>query len=120
MELDTYRDMVPIDMQVALVQRDRVFEEYSRELMSVSRSRDYYAERVSELRQQLEDQQNHSRDLVAKINMRPGLRCISKWGGYHIALSRNVGNASGEGAVAMVAGLDAAWGFFFKESLLGL
>ena len=42
-------------------------------------------------------------DTIYKVRWRPGLRCISPYGGYSIALARNYGHCSTKVAVKMMA-----------------
>ena len=56
-------------------------------------------------------------ELVEQICYRPGLRNISKFGGYNLAIKRNIGHASCESATAMVAG-DAINGGFSDKNII--
>ena len=49
-------------------------------------------------------------ELKAQVNFRPGLRNISCFGGYALAERRNMGHASSETTVKMVASSELAGG----------
>ena len=56
-------------------------------------------------------------ELMEQLCYRPGLRNISNFGGYNLALKRNIGHTSCEAATAMVAG-DAINGGFTSKNII--
>ena len=80
----------------------------------------HYWDNASKVASQLVESKAESRQLIAKINFRPGLRNVSCFGGYSLAIKRNdAGASTGAGAAAMlVAGDDFRGGLHDKKVVL--
>ena len=67
----------------------------------------HFRDKASKLASQLVESKAESRQLIAKINFRPGLRNVSCFGGYSLAIKCNdAGASTGAGAAAMLVGGD--------------
>ena len=80
----------------------------------------HYKQKAKTLDAQLVGVKTERSQLLAKINFRPGLRHVSCFGGYSLALKRNdAGTSTGAGAAAMlVAGDDFRGGLHDKKVVL--
>ena len=67
---------------------------------------------------QLVAQRNLHEESMALVNFRPGLRNISKFGAYNVALKRNFSHTSASSAVAMLAGDEINGAFFAKSGAI--
>jgi len=74
------------------------------EKASMARSRSYYKNKCIVLENSKGELQDKLVALESKINYRPGLRNISLYGGYLLAVKRNIGNTGSKSLVAIVAG----------------
>ena len=100
-----------LQLQLVLAQKQESLAKLQVEFQAVTKSRNYYKAMCSTLREQLVDSRAETASLVRLTNFRPGKRNISTYGGYAVALGRNLGHASAETAIAMIAGQPHQGGF---------
>ena len=110
-----YAQFSESELRVAIVAKDQELDLLKQERQSLSKSRLYYQNRCGALQLQLGQAQSEMRDLVSRVNYRPGLRNISRYGGYNLALKRALGHASAEATILMVAGSYEAGAFSSKK-----
>lgn len=103
------------ELQLALARKGEELNHMKAELKRVRDQRDYHAHRGAKLQHALLDERCQTMALVAKLNFRPGLKCISCFGGYSLALRRNIGNASAAVTAKMVAGSEEQGGLHDKK-----
>ena len=89
------------------------------QLKAAQRMARYYKGKSSTLQGQLVQVRQESQQLVAKINVRPGSRNVSTFGGYSLAIKRNAAGHVGAAAAAqLVAGDDFRGGLHDKNIVL--
>ena len=99
------------DMQLVVFRQTELIQSMKAQMKNISKNRDYYEQRSDTLQHKLNEEIEKCTTLVAHTNFRPGLRRISLYGGYTLALRRSFGNASAGVAAKMVAGAEDNGGF---------
>ena len=99
----TYDGISQLDLQLLCVEKDEHAADLQEQLRKTSQSRQFFISRCQRLKDENLMLVQHIDDQRARICWRPG-RHITMFGGYNLALRRNLSNA-GAGVVAtMVAG----------------
>ena len=99
------------DMQLVVFRQTELIQSMKAQMKNIIKNRDYYKQRSDTLQHKLNEEIEKCTTLVAHTNFRPGLRRISLYGGYTLALRRSFGNASAGVAAKMVAGAEDNGGF---------
>ena len=76
------------DLQLVVLQHNEALARMQRDILNLQKNRDYYKGRCDMLAVRLHDEPQQNLDLVMRLNFRPGLRKVSSFGGYSLALRR--------------------------------
>ena len=116
--------LVPVDSQevtaLAQVSQDDTIAELRAHLQRAQKQARYYKSKAIVAFQKARDVERKNQELLARLNFRPGLRHISTFGGYTLALKRNLAgvNVSGAACASLVAGDDERGSFGDKKVVL--
>ncbi|CAK0830462.1 unnamed protein product [Prorocentrum cordatum] len=102
--VSVYYEMPKYDLAVQMVERDNELTLLQSELKQVKRRLATTEQRLGLHTKKSRILRDTHRSLVQKTNFRPGKRCVSIWGGYHLAYKRSHGCSSARSVVAMCAG----------------
>eukprot|EP00959_Pyramimonas_sp_CCMP1952_P059132 1235093-Pyramimonas_sp.AAC.1 len=94
-----------------LLSRDETIMELRAELSRVRRSRNYWEEKSSDLTAMCASARDDCVAIADQANYRPGLRNMSLFGGYSVALARSRTAASASATITLVAGDSVRGGF---------
>jgi hypothetical protein len=100
----TYNQYSKPELQYMMVERDDNVETLRVELRLLKKSQTHYYEQTQALRQTIVQLHATNTDLVRQLNYRPGIRWVSVFGGYDIALRRASGHAGAKTTLAMLTG----------------
>ena len=98
-----YSEYTKGELEMLLVQRDQDKQHCDREKSSLTHSRDWYKKRCVSLAANARNLENALVHLHSRVNFRPN-RNVTDFGGYSLALSRNIAHASARATALMVAG----------------
>eukprot|EP00959_Pyramimonas_sp_CCMP1952_P452505 9466696-Pyramimonas_sp.AAC.1 len=96
--------MTPHELKVALMDRDIEVARLRDDCKKLSASRNHYRKRSERLEQLVSSQGVLIDSMTEKLVLRPGKRNVSVYGGYTMALKRNLGHTSSSAIVQVVGG----------------
>ena len=103
------------ELVACIIEREDTNEVLREEKRAIELQANYYKTQCAELQRRCGESQRQQKLFEAQVNYRPGLRCISRVGGYSIALKRNLGHTGSRAAIVMLAG-DAIQGGFQNKN----
>ena len=106
-----YSDYSPDELVATLCRRDQEISDLLDERRQLVQNRNHFQRRADGLKAQLVQSRRELDALVAQVKFRPGLRNVSSFGGYTMALKRNVGHTSASAAIQMLGGDQINGGF---------
>eukprot|EP00959_Pyramimonas_sp_CCMP1952_P218380 4567297-Pyramimonas_sp.AAC.1 len=101
---DKYGDKSRDELQLALLDKDIEIARLRDDCHKISASRNYYKQKSENWSHVLKGHELQIKSLNEQIFMRPGKRNVSVFGGYSIALKRNIGHTSSKAIVAVLSG----------------
>jgi hypothetical protein len=100
---DTYKGHDEVELRFLVAERDCLIGNLIVEKSNMQKSRDYHVSRCQDFTMALQHQKQQSDDLLKMVRYRVN-RNVSVWGGYSLAIRRNIGYASAADTVLMIAG----------------
>ncbi len=95
------------ELQLAIVQHAKAARDMKTEMNKLTKSKDYYKHRCSLLESKLDSSHTENKALVLQMNFRPGLRNVSTYGGYTLAIRRNISHVGAKVTAEMLGGSES-------------